>query len=174
MQPYDVIVLGSGNAGLCAALSACDQGARVALLERAPQEQRGGNSAHTGGAFRVAYRGVDDLRRLMPDLLDSEVQNSDFGAYSQDDFFAELASMSQYRSDPEVLDTVVSQSLETLHWMTGKGVRFMPIYGRQAFMVEGKYRFWGGLTIEVSGGGLGLVDALFRRVEKEAVEVFYG
>ena len=73
MQPYDVIVLGSGNAGLCAALSACEQGARVALLERAPQEQRGGNSAHTGGAFRVAYRGVDDLRRLMPDLLDSEV-----------------------------------------------------------------------------------------------------
>lgn len=41
-------------------------------------------------------------------------------------------------------------------------------------MVEGKYRFWGGLTIEVSGGGLGLVDALFRHVEKEAVEVFYG
>ena len=56
MQPYDVIVLGSGNAGLCAALSAREQGARVALLERAPQEQRGGNSAHTGGAFRVAYR----------------------------------------------------------------------------------------------------------------------
>lgn len=51
MQPYDVIVLGSGNAGLCAALSAREQGARVALLERAPKEQRGGNSAHTGGLF---------------------------------------------------------------------------------------------------------------------------
>lgn len=173
MEPYDVIVLGSGNAGLCAALSAREQGARVALLERAPKEQRGGNSAHTGGAFRVAYRGVDDLRRLMPDLLQSEIESSDFGAYTQDDFYAELASMSQYRSDPEVLDTVVSQSLDTLHWMTGKGVRFMPIYGRQAFMVEGKYRFWGGLTIEVSGGGLGLVDALFQSVEKNAVEVFY-
>jgi len=173
MQSYDVIVLGSGNAGLCAALSARESGARVALLERAPQAQRGGNSAHTGGAFRVAYQGVDDLRRLMPDLMDSEVQNSDFGSYTQDDFFGELAAMSQYRSDPEVLDTVVSSSLDTLHWMTGKGVRFMPIYGRQAFKVEGKYRFWGGLTIEVSGGGLGLVDALFRRLEKDQVEVFY-
>lgn len=174
MQSYDVIVLGSGNAGLCAALSARERGARVALLERAPPEQRGGNSAHTGGAFRVAYQGVDDLRRLMPDLLDSEIQSTDFGAYTQDDFFGELASMSQYRSDPHVLDTVVSQSLDTLHWMTGKGVRFMPIYGRQAFKVDGRYRFWGGLTIEVSGGGLGLVEALFRRVEKDAVEVFYG
>ncbi|MFJ7882383.1 FAD-dependent tricarballylate dehydrogenase TcuA [Pseudomonas sp. NPDC096917] len=173
MQSYDVIVLGSGNAGLCAALSARESGARVALLERAPREQRGGNSAHTGGAFRVAYQGVDDLRQLMPDLMDSEVQNSDFGSYTQDDFFGELAAMSQYRSDPEVLDTVVSRSLDTLRWMTGKGVRFMPIYGRQAFKVDGKYRFWGGLTIEVSGGGLGLVDALFRRVEKEAVDVFY-
>jgi tricarballylate dehydrogenase len=110
----------------------------------------------------------------MPDLLESEIQGSDFGAYSQDDFFAELASMSQYRTDPQVLDTVVTQSLETLQWMTGKGVRFMPIYGRQAFKVDGKFRFWGGLTVEVSGGGLGLVDALFRRVEKDTVEVFYG
>ena len=74
MQDFDVIVIGGGNAGLCAALSAREQGARVALLERAPEELRGGNSAHTGGAFRVAYRGVDDLRQLMPDLLDSEIE----------------------------------------------------------------------------------------------------
>lgn len=174
MQTYDVIVLGSGNAGLCAALSAHEHGARVALLERAPEAQRGGNSAHTGGAFRVAYRGVEDLRQLMPDLLDSEIENSDFGTYTEDDFFGELASMSQYRADPDVLDTVVTQSLDTLRWMTGKGVRFMPIYGRQAFKVEGKHRFWGGLTIEVSGGGLGLVDSLFRRAEKEALDIVYG
>ncbi|TDF82606.1 FAD-dependent tricarballylate dehydrogenase TcuA [Pseudomonas sp. H9] len=173
MQTYDVIVLGSGNAGLCAALSAHEHGARVALLERAPQAQRGGNSAHTGGAFRVAYRGVDDLRQLMPDLLDSEIENTDFGSYTEDDFFGELAAMSQYRADPQVLDTVVTHSLDTLCWMTGKGVRFIPIYGRQAFKVEGKHRFWGGLTIEVSGGGLGLVDSLFRRVEKDAVDIYY-
>ncbi len=173
MDHYDVIVLGSGNAGLCAALSAREQGVRVALLERAPHEHRGGNSAHTGGAFRVAYQGVDDLRQLMPDLLDSEIESSDFGSYTQDDFFGELATLSQYRCDPQVLDTVVSQSLPTLRWMTGKGVRFMPIYGRQAYKVEGKYRFWGGLTVEVSGGGLGLVEALVRRSEQDGVDIYF-
>ncbi len=173
MQDFDVIVIGGGNAGLCAALSAREQGARVALLERAPEELRGGNSAHTGGAFRVAYRGVDDLRRLMPDLLDSEIESSDFGSYTQDDFYGELAAQSQYRADPEVLDTVVSQSLDTLSWMTRQGVRFMPIYGRQAFKVDGKYKFWGGLTVEVSGGGLGLVEALMRRAERSGVELHY-
>lgn len=173
MQSFDVIVLGGGNAGLCAALSAQEYGARVALLERAPEELKGGNSAHTGGAFRVAYQGTDDLRRLMPDLLDSEIESSDFGSYSGEEFFAELASQSQYRADPEVLDTVVSESLDTLHWMTGKGVRFMPIYGRQAFKVDGTFKFWGGLTIEVSGGGLGLVDALTRRALQDGVEIFY-
>jgi tricarballylate dehydrogenase len=174
MQEFDVVVLGGGNAGLCAALAARESGARVALLERAPESLKGGNSAHTGGAFRVAYRGVDDLRSLMPDLLDSEVENSDFGSYDGDEFFAELASLSQYRADPEVLDTVVAQSLDTLQWMTTKGVRFMPIYGRQAFKVDGKYKFWGGLTVEVSGGGLGLVEALTQRALREGVEIFYG
>lgn len=58
--------------------------------------------------------------------------------------------------------------------MTGKGVRFMPIYGRQAFKVDGKYKFWGGLTIEVSGGGLGLVDALTARAERDGVYIRYG
>ena len=173
MQDFDVIVIGGGNAGLCAALSAREQGARVALLERAPEELRGGNSAHTGGAFRVAYRGVDDLRQLMPDLLDSEIESSDFGSYTQDDFYGELAAQSQYRADPEVLDTVVSQSLDTLGWMTRQGVRFMPIYGRQAFKVDGKYKFWGGLTVEVSGGGLGLVEALMRRAERSGIELHY-
>ena len=76
---------------------------------------------------------------MMLGLLDSEVQSSDFGTYSQDEFFAELASMSQYRSDPDVLDAVVCSSLDTLRWMLTKGVRFMPVYGRQAFMVEGQY-----------------------------------
>ena len=58
MEEYDVIVLGSGNAGLCAALSANQSGARVVLLEKALEAERGGNSAHTGGAFRVAYDGA--------------------------------------------------------------------------------------------------------------------
>lgn len=174
MDQYDVIVLGGGNAGLCAALSARESGARVLLLERAPETEKGGNSAHTGGAFRVAYEGTNDLKALMPDLLDSEIEHSDFGSYSAEEFFEELAEQSQYRADPDVLDTVVTESFDTLRWMTGKGVRFMPIYGRQAFKVDGKYKFWGGLTIEVSGGGLGLVSALTDRAARDGVDIRYG
>jgi len=173
VKSYDVIVLGSGNAGLCAALSAAERGAKVAILEKAPEAEKGGNSAHTGGAFRVAYEGASDLKTLMPDLLESELESTDFGTYSGEEFFDELAVQSQYRADPEVLDTVVSESLDTLSWMTTKGVRFMPIYGRQAFKIDGKYKFWGGLTIEVSGGGLGLVEALTARAQKEGIDTFY-
>lgn len=98
----------------------------------------------------MAYGGVDDLRLLMPDLLDSEIESSYFGSYTQEAFYDELAAQSQYRADPEVLDTVVTESFDTLCWVTRQGVRFMPIYGRQAFKIDGRYTFWGGLTVEVS------------------------
>ena len=65
---YDVIVVGAGNAALCAALSAQEQGAKVLVLERAPQEQRGGNSAFTGGGFRMVHHGLEDIKKFVPDL----------------------------------------------------------------------------------------------------------
>ncbi|RPI48500.1 MAG: FAD-dependent oxidoreductase, partial [Betaproteobacteria bacterium] len=58
---YDVIVVGGGNAALCAALSAREHGARVLVLERAPEDQRGGNSAYTGGGFRMVHNGVETV-----------------------------------------------------------------------------------------------------------------
>ena len=61
MHDYDVIVVGGGNAALCAALSAREHCERVLVLERAPEDESGGNSRFTAGAMRVAYRGVDDL-----------------------------------------------------------------------------------------------------------------
>ena len=67
MDQQDVIVVGAGNAALCAALSAREQGARVTVLERAPFAERGGNSTFTAGAIRVAYRGVGErLQRCLP------------------------------------------------------------------------------------------------------------
>ena len=63
----DVIVIGGGNAAFCAALSARESGASVLMLERAPEDEAGGNTRFTAGAMRCVYDGVDDLRRLMPD-----------------------------------------------------------------------------------------------------------
>jgi len=58
---FDVVVVGAGNAGMCAALAARGQGARVLVLEAAPFDERGGNSRYTAGALRFVYNGVDDL-----------------------------------------------------------------------------------------------------------------
>ena len=63
----DVVVAGAGNAALCAALAAREAGARVLVLEKAPVHLRGGNTAFTGGGFRFAYDGTDDVRRLLPE-----------------------------------------------------------------------------------------------------------
>ncbi len=169
----DVVVVGSGNAAMCAAIAAAQEGARVRVLERAPESARGGNSAYTGAAFRVVYDGLDDLRRLVPDLGDEEVVRSDFGSYTAEQFFDEMMALSNLRADPDLVATLVDGSLDTLLWMRTLGVRFIPIHGRQSFVVDGRNRFWGGLTVEVSGGGLGLMDSLFARAERLGVQVDY-
>ena len=58
-------------------------------------------------------------------------------------------------------------------WMRDKGVRFIPIYGRQAFKIDGKFKFWGGLTVESVGGGPGLVDSLTQSCKKRGIEIQY-
>ena len=169
-----VVVVGAGNAALCAALSAREHGADVLVLERATRPLRGGNTAFTAGAMRVAYDGVDDLRRLMPDLTEEEIRTTDFGSYPAGTFLDDLARVTEYRTDPDLAGTLVDQSLPTLLWMAEQGVRFVPIYGRQAFKVDGRFTFWGGLTVEASGGGPGLVDALSRAAECAGVRTEYG
>jgi tricarballylate dehydrogenase len=168
-----VIVVGAGNAGLCAALSAADAGADVTVLERAPMPERGGNSAFTAGAMRVAYRGINDLLKLMPDMSASEQDGSDFGEYPEEAFFADMATVTESRCDPDLTHALVTNSLESLEWMRTKGVRFAPTYHRQAFKVDGKFKFWGGLTVEVVGGGIGLVDALSAAAERQGVVIRY-
>ena len=69
---------------------------------------------------------------------------------------------------------LVDESLATLQWMRGKGVRFLPMYGRQAFEVDGHFTFWGGLVVEASGGGQGLVDSLTKAARAANIDVRYG
>jgi tricarballylate dehydrogenase len=84
-----------------------------------------------------------------------------------------MGRVTEYRTDPELVELLVKQSRDTLRWMRGKGVRFAPIWGRQAFKVDGKFKFWGGLTIEASGGGPGLVTSLINAARNNGVTVAY-
>ena len=172
-ESWDVVVVGGGNAGFCAALAARERGARVLVLERSGEEEAGGNSRFTAGAMRVAYDGVDDLRKLMPDLSDEEVARTDFGTYTEAQFLDDMARVTQYRCDPDLTEILVKKSRQTLRWMRDQGVRFVPIYGRQAFKVEGKFKFWGGLTVETVGGGEGLVQAWTKAAGKAGVAIWY-
>jgi tricarballylate dehydrogenase len=170
---FDVIIVGGGNAALCAALAARESGVRTLVIECAPQAERGGNSRFSAGAMRVAYRGVDDLARLMPDLTDEDKSITDFGAYTSDQFYDDLCRVTQYRTNPQLAETLVSRSFDTMMWMRGKGIRFAPIYGRQAFKIDGRFRFWGGLTVEAWGGGPGLVEAQYSAAARDGIEVWY-
>src|SRR6266567_2610148 len=138
-EDLDVIVVGAGNAATCAALSVQEGGARVLMLEIASEEARGGNSAFTGGAFRVVYHGGEDLARLIPDMN----------------------------------EILIRSSFETGVWMRGKGVRFQLGLGRQAFRVDGKFKFWGGLACHIWGGGKELIKALASRADREQIRVLY-
>ena len=127
MDQFDVVVVGAGNAALCAAIAAEERGARVLVLERAPESESGGNSRFTAGAIRFAYRGVDDLREIMPDLTEGEIAQTDFQSYTEDQFFDDMFRVTRYRSDPVLCELLVRRSFSTMKWLSGKGVRFQPI-----------------------------------------------
>jgi tricarballylate dehydrogenase len=173
MAEYDVIVVGGGNAAFCAALAAQEQGAKVVVLEAAPEDEAGGNSRFTAGSIRVVYNGVDDIKTLIPDLTEKEIEETDFGTYTAEKFFDDMAQVTQNRANPDLVELLVTKSFDTLNWMREKGVRFIPIYGRQAFKIDGKFKFWGGLTIESVGGGPGLVNMLTESAKKRGIEVRY-
>lgn len=144
------------------------------MLERAPLEENGGNSRFTAGAIRFAYDGVDQLKTIMPDLTDGEIASTDFGSYTEADFFDDMFRVTRYRTDPDLCELLVTRSFETVSWMRGMGVRFAPMYGRQAFKVDGKFKFWGGLTVESWGGGPGLVDQETTIARQRGIEIRYG
>ncbi|PYM37883.1 MAG: tricarballylate dehydrogenase [Candidatus Rokuibacteriota bacterium] len=170
-----VVVVGGGNAALCAAIAARVAGARVLLLEKAPAPERGGNSFFTAGAFRFAHHGLDDLRRdVLPDLSEAEARAIDIDAYPEARFFDDLARLTENLTDPDLADTLVRRSRPTIVWMRAQGLRFIPMFGRQAYRLGDRHRFWGGLAVEAVGGGPGLVEALYQRAEQLGVEVRYG
>ncbi|HSA69114.1 MAG TPA: FAD-dependent tricarballylate dehydrogenase TcuA, partial [Burkholderiales bacterium] len=169
---YDVIVVGGGNAALCAAISASESAGKILVLERAPEEESGGNSRFTAGLLRIVYNGPDDLRQLI-DLSDEELARTDFGTYTEDQFFDDMGRITEYRCDPDLTEILIKQSHPTVVWMRKKGVRFTAAWGRQAFNIGGKFKFWGDLTLEAVGGGPGLVESLTQIAKKNGIEHWY-
>ena len=173
-EQYDVVVAGAGNAALCAAMAAADEGASVLVLERAPEYLRGGNSFFTGGLFRFAYDGIEDILGIIPEIGEEERDSIDVGRYTQAQFYEDLMRVTEGLSDPELAQVLVSQSYSAMKWMQEQGVRWILAYGRQAFRHEGILRFWGGLIVEAVGAGKGLTDQEFDILERKGVPVLYG
>lgn len=171
---HDVVVVGGGNAALSAALSAAEHGADVLMLERAPEKERGGNSILTDGLMRFVYDDAETIRRLVPELSDAELSKTDFGSYTANDFYDDMARLTHYRTDPDLCEILVENSTEAIFWLSQKGVRFFPNYRRQAYEVDGKFRFWGGAAVAAEEGGYGLVNSLYRAADANDVTVWYG
>jgi tricarballylate dehydrogenase len=172
MQQYDVIVVGKGNAALCAALAAHDQGAKVAVLEAANEDESGGNTRFAGGVMRFAFETLEDLRRVT-DISDEEAATSDFGTNTREEFLDKLYQLTSYRTDPDLSEVLVNQSLDVMAWLRSKGVRFLLNAGRQSSMVNGRRVYFGNMPIEASGGGAGLVDFLDKAAKKAGIDVIY-
>lgn len=137
-------MVGGGNAALCSALTAAESGCTVLLLERAPEQDRGGNSKYT--------RNI----RLMGNL---------HGGYGEDEFLADLTSVSGEGFDAELARLVIQQSETVADWMESKGVAWQAPF-KGTLHLNRTNRFF-------LGGGKALVNTYYRRAEADRVEVRY-
>ena len=152
-----IVVLGAGNAAFAAAVSARQRGATVTMIERAPEDEAGGNTRFTAGAIRCVYDGVDDLKLIMPDLTEQEIERTDFGAYTEADFFDDMGRVTEYRTDPDLCELLVTRSRDTMRWMKECGIKFAPIWGRQAFQVDGGPGLYEGWASIAKNAGIKLL-----------------
>lgn len=145
----DVLVLGGGNAALCAALSAREAGASVLLLEAAPREWRGGNSSHT--------RNLRCMHDAPQDVLT--------GAYPEEEFWEDLLKVTGGRSDERLARLAIRESSRCREWMRHHGVHFQPSLSGTLHLSRTNAFFM--------GGGKALVNAYYRSAEKLGVGIRY-
>ena len=143
----DVVVVGAGLSGLCAALTAHEAGKSVVIIERAPEDERGGNTRFSNGAMRAVYDGVEDIEALVGEISETERARSDFGSYTREQYYDDIGRVTEYRSNPDMASLLVERSRETMHWLRSVGVRFLPLYEWQFKLPDGRIKFSGGSAV---------------------------
>ena len=173
MSAVDVVVVGGGNAGFCAAHAAAERGRRVLLLEKAPRAEAGGNSYYTAGATRMVHGGLVDLLDIVEP--DERHQRAEVPPYAAEEFLADLEKVTEGRGDKDLARVVVGESRDTVRWLHRLGLRYRLMYERQAYeRADGSYLFWGGLHVGNVDGGVGLMADHVRVAARLGVEVRYG
>ena len=174
MSDYDVVVVGAGNAALSAAMAARENGARVLILEKASEEEKGGNSYFTAGGFRFCHTGIDDVATdVLTDLSPAERDQTVLPVHDREIFYEALMKVTHHQSDEAMAWQLIDGSRQALVWLRSHGIRFIPMFGRQSFLIEGKHQFYGGVNIEAVGGGSGLVEMELAEVNRMGCHVRY-
>ena len=145
----DVLVIGGGNAALCAALMAREAGASVLLLEAAPKEWRGGNSSHTRN-IRAMHDQPEDV------MLES---------YPEEEYWQDVLKVTSGHTDEKLARHVIRASSQCRQWMQHHGVRFQPPLSGTLNLSRTNAFFM--------GGGKALVNAYYRSAEKLGVQIRY-
>jgi len=159
-----VVVVGAGNAGLSAAVAARQGGADVIVLEKAPKQYRGGNSALTVHML-FAYDGVEDLKPLLADLSPETLKrmNERIYGYTKERYYDNIMNVTEGMSDPELASILVNQSYETVQWMRGLGHLWALTFDNPI----------SANAVSFDGGGYGMSNRWFAAFEKLGGTVHY-
>jgi precorrin 3B synthase CobZ len=173
-QTVDVIVIGSGNAGFCAAASAIEAGSTsVIVLEKAPKEWAGGNSTFTAGAYRTVFHGLKDVLPLVNNVGPELEGKIDMEAYTEENFTGDLERVCAGRSEKDLAEALVGESNETTKWLARNGIKFQLSFNRQAYEIDGRFKFWGGMVLKVEDGGKGVTKQHQENCQRLGVDVRY-